>query len=106
MTGEERQNLLQSKNIWGLTSMVTNITLARHSADVDKDLSDESRPGTGKAASSRLRDRPHDSLFAATLITEDGPMHWEIADHRTNRPGSNGTWKERVDCLICGTIIE
>ena len=74
--------------------MVTNITLARYSADVDEDLSDESPPGTGKAASSGLRDKLHDSLFAATLINGDAPMHWEIADHRTNRPGSNGTWKE------------
>jgi hypothetical protein len=48
-----------------LTSMVTNITLARHSADVDKDLSDESRAGTGKAASSGLRNKLHDSLFCS-----------------------------------------
>jgi hypothetical protein len=48
-----------------LTSMVTNITLARHSADVDKDLSDESRAGTGKAVSSGLRNKLHDSLFCS-----------------------------------------
>jgi hypothetical protein len=106
MTGEERQNLPQSKNIWGFDKSANNITLARHSTGVDKSLSDEFPPGTGEVASTRLRDRPHDSLFAAGLTTGDGPMHWEIADHRTNRTGNNGTWRERVDCLICGTIVE
>jgi hypothetical protein len=78
---------------------------SRHT-EVDKGLSDESPPGTGKAASSELRDRLQDSLFTATLITGDGPMHWKIVDQRTNRTGNNGTWQERVDCLVCGTIIE
>lgn len=86
--------------------MLINTTFARHSADVDNGLSDECPPGTSEDASSELRDKPQDSWFTATLITGDGPMQWEIADHRTNRTGNNGTWKERVDCLICGTIIE
>jgi hypothetical protein len=89
----------------GLT-ILTHVTLGRVLADDGKDLPDPSPPQTGNVATSVLHDGFHDSLVTATLITADGPMHWEIADHRTNRTGNNGTWKEQVDCLICGTTIE
>jgi hypothetical protein len=71
---------------------------ARHLADDGKAISNRSPPGTGN----ELRDR----LFTATLINGDGLMHWEITDHRVDGCGNNGTWKEQVDCLICGTTIE
>jgi hypothetical protein len=74
--------------------------------DDGKDILIQSPPGAGSVASTEVHDKLRDSLFTATLITGDGLMHWEIADHTANGGGNNSTWKELVACLICGTTIE
>ena len=79
---------------------------ARHLADDGKATSNRSPPDTGNVARTAIQNELRDSMFTATLINGDGLMHWEITDHRVNGCENKGTWKEQVDCLICGTTIE
>ncbi|KAK9438302.1 BAH domain-containing protein [Metarhizium brunneum] len=85
-----------------MTATPTQIAALSSGADGAKDISNPFPSKLGKFASSEL----YDGLFTATLITGNGPLHWEITDQRLNCSGNTDTWKELVACLTCGTAID
>lgn len=49
--------------------------------------------------------KPYEGLFEAALQLDNGPTVWQITDLR-NGSGSDDTWTERAQCLVCRSEIE
>lgn len=59
--------------------------------------------GRKKADASEANSKPYEGLFEATFLPDDDKF--EITDLREGIEGGEKTWKEDVNCLVCGTRI-
>ncbi|OAQ57643.1 BAH domain-containing protein [Pochonia chlamydosporia 170] len=98
--GGGKQN--SPENVSDITLTVSQTTPPSSLVEGGKDPSNLSSLKMSKITSNEI----YDGLFTAALNTKDGPMHWEITDHRQDRAENSGTWMERVDCLTCGTTLD
>ncbi|XDG07045.1 hypothetical protein ABKA04_006660 [Annulohypoxylon sp. FPYF3050] len=78
-------------------------------AEVSVASSDTKRRGRPRKSEpiEKATARPYEGLFEAVIHSEgDGPSVLEITDLRENVTGGDKSWKEPLQCLICGQEID
>lgn len=70
--------------------------------------SDLQSNGTGskRGRKPKVERKPYDGLFAAALVTDQGPALWKITDLRDDVAGGVKSWTEPANCLICDTRLD